>query len=1695
MAYIINRFDGTQLTIVDDGVLDISTPLGLIGRNYTGYGETQNENFVFLLENFANTSPPARALTGQIWYNTTANALQVYSSGPDNTKVWLSIGNATVSETEPAHSTGGLWMNSVTNQLYVSNGTVWNQVGPEGVQGFATTKLTSTKIRDSVGTFKPVILAQINGNTTAILSTESFTINAQDEIVGFSELSSGINLRSGSVLNGNVKGNATTATRLETARTINNVQFNGTSDITVLSNTNAPLIAGDYIIGSEFNGAFRTTWDIDATPENLIGKIVARDSTGEFTATRVNASEFVGELIGNVTTLTGNSTFNNITVTDITGNNFSGLAARATKLQSPRLINTVPFDGTADISLPVPAETLTGSTLAPNIVSSSLSSLGQLEFLSVEAPGITVGDGNNMNIKIEGFTPTIESDTTNVLKLKLATGAVTATASTTVTFLSASAASADGVVSPALVPDYTLGTNIDQSPVLGLPSYRWRNIYSKAATLDTLNVTTLSGRTLADQVTVSKDLVINGTMYGNVAGTVTGSLIGAASLNLLKSGDVMSGDLAWTSSGRGLVWSMNTDFASIKYYNSGDGDTNTRLEFNTGDNTNEYFRWTHTSGASTYESMRLTPNSNGGAVLTVTGQLTVVGGGVSASTYIGDGGQLTNLNATQLLFGTVPVARLAGTYNINIAGNVSGNVSGNLTGNVTGNLAGTVTGSLVGAASLNVLKTGDNLSGDLSWNTSGRGLSWGMNSDGASIRFYNVSDGDAASRLEFQTTDNGNEYFSWTHALSGGGTIESMRLVPNSSNAAILSVFGSVSANSFAGTFNGVGTNLTINADNITIGTVPRARLSGTYDVNITGNANYATSAGSAAANIQRSGDTMLGRLGQHVTGFHASGIGAINTRTNSGFYDNPAPTTASGWPVTGSWYHLLSSTHTNDANYYAMQLSADFYGQNLYYRSTAGNGDTAWSKILHSGNYNDYAPTKTGVGASGTWQINVTGNASSVTAITSNQVTSALGYIPVNTANLNNQAGGNISGVNGYFSGALYPSTAGIIFPVDPFGGSGDAVSIGVESLGGERMRLRFRVTNDGGVSPVDDKAEFLVPDNDSLLINGNVVLNAANFNNYAPTRAGVGATGTWAINITGNAASASTVSWNGVSNKPNNIVFNDGNTYGINISGTAAVASTAPRIYNLGNVAAESNGTSEPASALTLRSVYTNGYPTSYGNAITLGGAGGGELLVGWSGTTGGHADNYVRSRRDTGNIWSPWAKILTDANIYSYTPSTTGAGASGLWPISITGNAVTVSSITSAQVITALGYIPVNPSTVTNSAGSAGNFSTVNASGNIQINKSNPTLFLNHTAGGFDSGIELAISVQGEDFIIYEPDDGDREWFRINDTGSVGSASVYGQTILDARNYTNYAPTKTGTGASGNWPINITGSAATVTTISSGQITNALGYIPVNPSTLTNQSGTAGSFSTIAAGGDITITKSQPTIFFNDTSDSGIELAIRVNSAEGLIIYEPEDANSEWFRIDDNSNTGYLWQSQILTAANYTSFAPAKTGTGASGTWPISINGNAATVTTVTSAQITTGLGYTPINKAGDLVNGELNLQDNNLRRANLIDCSIAHIALGNVSGGTTVNMELGNYASAVAVGSVTWTFANPPTGARAGSIILELTNGGAFTQFWPAAVRWPAGAAPSLSATGVDVLVFITDDAGANWRGAISMGDSR
>ena len=58
MSYVINRTNGDILINLPDGALDNSTGLSLVGRNYIGYGEIQQENFIKLLENFANSTRP-----------------------------------------------------------------------------------------------------------------------------------------------------------------------------------------------------------------------------------------------------------------------------------------------------------------------------------------------------------------------------------------------------------------------------------------------------------------------------------------------------------------------------------------------------------------------------------------------------------------------------------------------------------------------------------------------------------------------------------------------------------------------------------------------------------------------------------------------------------------------------------------------------------------------------------------------------------------------------------------------------------------------------------------------------------------------------------------------------------------------------------------------------------------------------------------------------------------------------------------------------------------------------------------------------------------------------------------------------------------------------------------------------------------------------------------------------------------------------------------------------------------------------------------------------------------------------------------------------------------------------------------------------------------------------------------------------
>lgn len=196
----------------------------------------------------------------------------------------------------------------------------------------------------------------------------------------------------------------------------------------------------------------------------------------------------------------------------------------------------------------------------------------------------------------------------------------------------------------------------------------------------------------------------------------------------------------------------------------------------------------------------------------------------------------------------------------------------------------------------------------------------------------------------------------------------------------------------------------------------------------------------------------------------------------------------------------------------------------------------------------------------------------------------------------------------------------------------------------------------------------------NDSRLSDTRNTTNSITFNN-----AGAGG----ASGSTFNGGSALTVSYNTVG-APSTTGANASGSWGISVTGSAASctgnAATATKLNSQGNYANATPGTTRGPSGLNMYQVYANGYPTTYGNIVHLNGAGGGQLLIGWSGTDGAHAPNYIRSKRDNDTgAWSPWALLMTDVNVGSYAPSLTGSGASGTWGISITGSAASATTAT--------------------------------------------------------------------------------------------------------------------------------------------------------------------------------------------------------------------------------------------------------------------------------------------------------------------------------------------------------------------------------------------------------------------------------
>jgi hypothetical protein len=124
------------------------------------------------------------------------------------------------------------------------------------------------------------------------------------------------------------------------------------------------------------------------------------------------------------------------------------------------------------------------------------------------------------------------------------------------------------------------------------------------------------------------------------------------------------------------------------------------------------------------------------------------------------------------------------------------------------------------------------------------------------------------------------------------------------------------------------------------------------------------------------------------------------------------------------------------------------------------------------------------------------------------------------------------------------------------------------------------------------------------------------------------------------------------------------------------------------------------------------------------------------------------------------------------------------------------------------------------------------------------------------------------------------------------------------------------------------------------------------------------------------------------------------------------------------------------------------------------------------------------------------GALDGQDNTVSKVNLLDYGEVTNAIGATGGGAQdIDLTLGNNVVAtVDTSANTFTFSNPTASDELCGFTLFLTNGGSQTVTWPAAVDWAGASAPTLTTSGLDILVFITTDGGTIWHGMVSSADS-
>ena len=326
MPYSLTHFNGNilgQTGTVADGHTDNSTNLTLPGPNYVGYGQTLNENLIYLLENFASgsTFAPNKPVIGQLWYDTTNQILNVFTVD----QVWSSVNGITTASSQPATArTGDIWFNQNTNQLFLYDDGTFKLIGPIYTKGMGVSGAIPVVVTDAnaTGTTHNILQLQFGNNIIAIVSGDTY-FTPTPPIPGFPVIQQGITLNN----------------------TLNSTSLN----TNVVGNFTGPLV-GDVVgnvVATTITGALT-----GPVVGDVVGNLTATTITGSLTGNVVSTNGYIENLSspnviitsGNITNLTSltatDAVFNTVQTTTLLPTNFSTANAQITNGNITGITNT-----------------------------------------------------------------------------------------------------------------------------------------------------------------------------------------------------------------------------------------------------------------------------------------------------------------------------------------------------------------------------------------------------------------------------------------------------------------------------------------------------------------------------------------------------------------------------------------------------------------------------------------------------------------------------------------------------------------------------------------------------------------------------------------------------------------------------------------------------------------------------------------------------------------------------------------------------------------------------------------------------------------------------------------------------------------------------------------------------------------------------------------------------------------------------------------------------------------------------------------------------------------------------------------------------------------------------------------------------------------------------------------------------------